>query len=249
MERLYADYMYELTPDAVYEGLLAHGLFGEKLPPIFTAEPFFKYCKSLSQPFSSNPMEYVTFNGMRNINVPRQFGLPTPMAYQRLCRCLGDNWTQIQAHFQDKTANQSHKVSRIHVRKLEGKKCIFEMGYKNWKIDGSPEPDLLIGKRWLVKADISTCFPSIYTHSIPWALVGKSQSKANRKKGWFNDIDRCTRQIKNGETHGLLIGPHASNLLAEIILVCIDKKLVDAGFKYIRNVDDYSCYVETYEKG
>ena len=46
------------------------------------------------------------------------------------------------------------------------------MNYSNWKTDGTPEPDLLIGKKYIVKADISTCFPSIYTHSIPWALVG-----------------------------------------------------------------------------
>ena len=55
------------------------------------------------------------------------------------------------------------------------------MNYKNWYLDGNPELDLLIQKneinRYLVKADISTCFPSIYTHSIPWAIVGKQQSK------------------------------------------------------------------------
>ncbi len=54
------------------------------------------------------------------------------------------------------------------------------MNYSNWKTDGTPEPDLLIGKRYLVKADISTCFPSIYTHSIPWALIGKDDAKARR---------------------------------------------------------------------
>lgn len=245
----YMDFISELSPDELYEGLLAYGLFCEKLPPIFTAESFFAYCENLTQPFSDSPRKYVIFDSMRNINVPRQFGLPTPMAYQKLCKCLCDNWVTLQAYFQDTTSNQKYKVSRIHIRKLENKKALFEMSYNNWHTDGSPEPDLLIGKRWLVKADIATCFPSIYSHSIPWALKGKTQAKANRKKGYSNDIDHCVQQMKDGETHGLLIGPHASNLLSEIILSRIDKMLVDEGWQYTRNVDDYSCYVETHEKG
>ena len=55
--------------------------------------------------------------------------------------------------------------------------------------------------------------------------------------------------VKHGETHGLLIGPHVSNLLSEIILVKIDKILYDKGWRYIRNIDDYTCYVSTYEDG
>ena len=29
--------------------------------------------------------------------------------------------------------------------------------------------------------------------------------------------------MRNGETHGLLIGPHTSNLLSEIILTVVEK--------------------------
>lgn len=121
------------------------------------------------------------------------------------------------------------------------------MNYNNWSSDGSPELDLLIGKRYMVKADISNCFPSIYTHSLPWALVGKSTSKINRNKSeWFNKIDYYTQLMKNGETHGLIIGPHTSNLLSEIILCSIDNRLNK--WDYIRNIDDFTCYVETYDK-
>jgi hypothetical protein len=172
------------------------------------------------------------------------------MAYQRLCRCLADNWAALQTHFCDKTQNQKYKISRIHIRKLGGTQSLFEMSYTNWKIDGSPEPDLLIGKKYLVKADIATCFPSIYTHSLPWALVGKDRSKNDRSTNqWYNCIDHFSQQIKDGETHGLLIGPHASNLLSEIILTNIDYALTQQGWEYVRNVDDYSCYVSTYEAG
>ena len=200
--------------------------------------------------FEDKPKKYVAYEGMRNTNIPRQFGIPNPMAYQRLCKCIADNWTQIQQYFTDKTNNQTYKVSRIHIRKLMNSSHLFEMSYSNWRIDGSPEPDLIMGKRYLVNADIATCFPSIYTHSIPWALVGKEASKCNRGSGeWFNCIDHFSQQIKDGETHGLLIGPHASNLLSEIILTFIDYQLISQGWKFTRNIDDYSCYVSTFEEG
>ena len=47
----------------------------------------------------------------------------------------------------------------------------------------------------------------------------------------------------------LLIGTHASNLLSEIILVTIDKALHDKGWKYIRFIDDFNCYVSSYSQG
>lgn len=122
------------------------------------------------------------------------------------------------------------------------------MNYENWRTDGNPEPDLLIGNKYIVRADISTCFPSIYTHSIPWALVGKDVAKAKRGKAeWFNQIDRSVQNCKFGETHGVLIGPHASNLIGEIILSSIDEELTGR-WQYIRNIDDYTCFVKSHEE-
>lgn len=53
--------------------------------------------------------------------------------------------------------------------------------------------------------------------------------------------------MKDGQTHGLLIGPHASNLLAEMILCAIDAEL-SPHWKYVRNIDDYTCYAKTYDE-
>jgi hypothetical protein len=122
------------------------------------------------------------------------------------------------------------------------------MNYQPWWTDETPSTDLSIGSRFLVHADISTCFPSIYTHCIPWALMTKSVAKSNRT-GWENDLDIYTRHTTNNETHGILIGPHTSNLLSEIILTSIDRDLHADNFSYLRHIDDYNCYVESYERG
>lgn len=75
------------------------------------------------------------------------------------------------------------------------------MNYDDWRNAGSPKDDLLIGKRFVVKADISTFFPSIYTHSIPWALVGKAVAKQNRSKSkWFIKLTKSVKRL-NMERH------------------------------------------------
>ena len=33
----------------------------------------------------------------------------------------------------------------------------------------------------MVQIDVSKCFDSIYTHSLPWAILGKDQTKFNLK--------------------------------------------------------------------
>ena len=160
------------------------------------------------------------------------------------------HWTELIKYFETKTKGQSRIISRIHIRKMQDTKAIFLMNYKNWIDDGTPEPDIYLGKRYMIHTDISKCYPSIYTHAIPWALVGKDIAKNNigKYKEWYNQIDHFAQISKNGETHGLLIGPHTSNILSEIILCAIDKELSKKYDSYIRNIDDYICYVDTKEE-
>jgi len=262
--------MREISSDEIYKGLLAYGTFSEKLPPIFSAVDFYHYCVNNNVSFVNKPRQLIQYEAMRNTNVPRLLAVPNPFAYQLLCRCLADNWNKLCTHFETQTLGHTYKVSRIHIRKIIERENIFTIGeyettetiygeptYKdnifqmssnNWRIDGNPEIDILIGKRWVVKVDIATCFPSIYTHSLPWALVGKSVAKQNRNGNlWYNKIDKLSQNIKDGETHGIPIGPHASNLLSEIILTVVDKKLFQK-WDYFRNIDDYTCYVKSREE-
>ncbi len=255
MVKKYYEFMKEITDEELYEGLLGFGMFSDKLPPFLTSKPFFDYCQNNNPTFSNTKPEqsYIYYENMRNINVPRPLGIPTPMSYQKLCVHLRNNWGKIIDHFEKNTTNEKHKISRIHIRKKKDSEKLFNMNYSDFKKDGSPEPDLLIGNNYVINADISTCFPSIYTHSLSWALVEKEIAKAHKgvqyKNEWYNELDFFVRNNSNGETHGILIGPHSSNLLSEIILTSIDFELSRKGWKYIRNIDDYTCYVTDVEEG
>ncbi len=251
MTKTYYDFMSEITSDELYDRLIEYGMFSEKLPPIFSATSFLDYCKTKrTQAFSDIGYGYAVYENIRNINVPRNIGIPTPMGHELLCKCLSENWDKIKEHFESVTKGQTRIISRIHIRKMAEKKSLFDMNYKNWRVDGTPEPDIYMGQKYMVHADISKCYPSIYTHAIPWALAGKGEAKKNMhdERLWYNQIDHAAQYSKNKETHGILIGPHTSNILSEIILCTIDYNLSKKYKCYMRNIDDYICYTETMEE-
>lgn len=245
----YIDYQNEISQSDLFDGLVGYGLFADKIPNFLTSKAFLTFIKGDTFPLSEKPKDFVRYSNMRNINIPRPLAIPEPFAYANQCKSFSDYWQEIKDHFQTKTEADPYKISRIHIRKLKGKSELFAMNYKNFDVDGSPEQDIVIRSKYVAYADISNCFPSIYSHSISWSLVGKTAAKTNKDPAnWFNKLDFYTRNVKYGETNGILIGPHSSNLISEIVLCTVDKELVNQGFKFIRNIDDYTCYVETYEE-
>jgi len=235
-----------MTKDEVFKGLLKEGLFTEQLPPVFQSYDFYNFViKKPNVSFRNKKTIPVTFMSMRNINIPRSLSIPNPFSHFYLCDGIRNYWQEISQHMENNTKTNKYKISRIHIRKLKDTDAIFKMNYKNFKYDGNGETDLLIGKRVLVYADISTFFPSIYTHSIPWAFVGKEVAKSTANKGtYYNVLDKLTRQTKENETHGILIGPHTSNIISEIILTKIDYELSTKGYEFIRHIDDYKCFTK-----
>lgn len=270
-EKSYSEYLNEITQDELFEGLLGHGLFTERIPNFLTSEKFYEFCKEEGTKCQDdNPYRYITYEAIRDIGTPRYLSIPNPFAYYKQCEILCRNWDKLKEHFKNKTKEDTHKISRIHIRKLYDradpndkklihnnyddleettlvKKNIFEMNYKN-RDDSNIGKKIRIGNKYQVKADISNCFPSIYTHSIPWAMLGKEEAKQlkNDKKEIPNQIDEHTNKMKYNETTGIFIGPHSSNLVSEIILVAVDSDLRSLKpYKYIRHIDDYTCYLDS----
>lgn len=258
--RAYISFLNEITEEEIFEGLLGYGLFSEALPPVFTSESFMLYCKKKQDNFSDNGCDYIKYETIRNISIPRIISIPNPFAYANLCIHIQKYWTKIKNKFQENTNEQKYKISQIHIRKMKNGKALFKMNYKNSldKDDENdnksyskedPSIDLMIGMKYKVEADISNCFPSIYSHSIPWTLVGKEEAKTNAKNNtWYNIFDNKVIKLKRNETNGLLIGPHSSNLISELILTAIDKELYGRGYRFVRFIDDYNCFVKTYDE-
>ena len=80
----------------------------------------------------------------------------------------------------------------------------------------------------MVQIDVSKCFDSIYTHSLPWAILGKDQTKfnLNESKATFGgQFDALMQNLNHKETNGIVIGPEFSRIFAEIILQSVDVEL------------------------
>lgn len=253
--KTYAGYLNEISSDDIREGLLGFGMFADKIPDFLSSEKFYEYSRKKNFPnyTQSNGWDYIRYESMRNTNIPRNLSIPTPFSYANICNCIHDNWNELLKYFNDKTQNNRYKHSKIHIQKHKGEKTLFKMSSNYCDVD----PDYLeklqklqINYHYKVVTDISNCFPSIYSHSIPWALEGKANAKRDQfnKQLWFNNLDKNIRKMKYNETTGLLIGPHSSNLISEIILVSIDYELEKLGYDFYRCIDDYTCYVDDEEK-
>lgn len=64
---------------------------------------------------------------------------------------------------------------------------------------------------------------------------------------WATHLAKLASNTNNGAATGLLVGPHASNLLTEILMCRIDQ-LFSPHWDFVRSVDDFRCYVNTYEE-
>ncbi len=126
----------------------------------------------------------------------------------------------------------------------------------NWyeKIE---QKSLMIGLNYafLVKADITNCYGTIYTHSIPWALHTKSRAKKYRNNKLFgNRIDNCIQAMQFGETKGIPQGSVLMDFIAELVMADIDAEIADrlnyiSDYQILRYRDDYRIFVNNQTDG
>jgi hypothetical protein len=99
-----------------------------------------------------------------------------------------------------------------------------------------------------LKADIARYYPSIYTHSIPWALHTKQQARADKKYALLgNRLDLWMRETQDKQTGGIPIGPDTSFIVGEVIGTAMDLQLISRlpSVRGTRSIDDYFLYFST----
>ena len=243
--------------DFVLTALLQHNFFPlqspdlEELPPIFSSKNFsVEAAKRLAASSGHRAKGYdgydaVEYRLTRFNGVSRCCSIPHPTAYAELALRIYEDWDKLSI-----IADNERSV--IRPRHHSDGRIIIMDDYGTASTKMSRNLADSFGRRFFVRTDISNCFPSVYSHAIPWALVGMPTAKKNRsKKEWFNQLDEKTRQLKRNETQGVAIGPATSNIVFEVILSQVDKALEkefearDKGLVFRRFIDDYTAYCET----
>lgn len=170
----------------------------------------------------------------------RHFGIPNPYSQAMLCICVARNWKKLDAICQKSSLSLS-RASPSAKRALAAE--------HSRRTEGVCRAQRSVGRRFMLKADIATFYPSIYTHSIPWAIHGKETARSKRAGKWYgNQLDIWTRDTQDRQTGGIPIGPDTSFLIAEVIASRMDlqlSKMLRQELKGVRYIDDYHLYFAT----
>ena len=233
--------------------LLDVGYFPSQLPPPFTTSDLAAgHVGFYSKWFALQPVpakgtktpkakssKQELFSVARAGHRRRVTSLTNPIAQTYLASHIGQHWGELLRHFRHSRISASHPrfladgkraANIVPMQALYEKKVLRAAGY-----------------RYMLRSDISRFFPTIYTHSVPWALHGKATAKKSRSptKHFGNLLDTALRQGQDEQTFGLPIGPDTSHIIAEAVATAVDLELkkrlkaFPAGFRY---VDDYYLF-------
>ncbi|MBJ2116529.1 MULTISPECIES: RNA-directed DNA polymerase [Proteus] len=235
----------------ILEELLTKGFFPIQLPPNFNSNSFGKnhekinvgINKIFSADNKKNPYKEWTrtdkYSVARSSYYRRTTNILNPLSYFIIAKLIADNWNEINIHFKKSDLSLSKPIiGEKSIRAITLTK--FSQLYEKKILDSS-------GYKYALITDISSYFPSIYTHSIPWALHSKEVSKSNIKGPLLlgDKIDLYCRNAQDGQTVGLPIGSDTSHIISEIIGTAIDLELIKRlstypkGFRY---VDDFCLF-------
>ncbi|EPN8207708.1 antiviral reverse transcriptase Drt4 [Yersinia enterocolitica] len=240
----------------LYEALLRYNYFPNQkesigeIPPCFSSRQFTPEIAELISIDNSGKKrnigyDVIEFQATRYNNYPRRLEIAHPKPYAKLSKHIFLSWDSLKKIKENPSSMikpEMHQDGRIIIMNYESteEKTIRELN------DG-------FGKRFKVKTDISNCFNSIYTHAIPWSVLGINESKEQMKIKtdpewiWSDKLDNLQRQTKRNETNGIPIGSSTSSIIVELVLSKIDEKLREKNFEFRRYIDDYTCFCVTHE--
>lgn len=222
------------------ERILEHGFFPENLPPVFAIENLHEASIAAlgSEKYitSKKPTEAVRYNASKRNGQRRIFSTPNPIYSIDAAKFFITYADEIDEHFSISRGSCSiPKFSEIS---------------RALKIDSYAEfymkrRSAFATSRYIVKTDISRFYHSLYTHCIPWAILGKENAKKDRspesETNFGNRLDQLVRQSQDGQTVGIPVGPDSSRIVSEIVAVSIDRRFRSKSgesIPYLRLVDD-----------
>ena len=196
----------------------------------------------------------------------RQFDLIHPVLYVELVNLITapSNWDCILSCFRDFMKIPKIRCCSIPQVESSPKAATESSILDYWSRFEQESIAKSLEYKYISVTDIANCYGSIYTHTIPWALHGKTLSKHNRgrsKTKLFGDqIDNVFQDMQYGQTNGIPQGNVISDLIAETILGYADmlfiQKIDDiastAGqseieFEILRYRDDYRIFTNSME--
>jgi len=254
----------KIPVDSITDWLLKEGYYPEQyvVPPCFIVEqfdlksnPFYSVnITSNGDEFNPDKSEIKSISFPKSSLTERSFGAIHPKIYHDLVYYICKEWNFVLDHiFNNQTKIYSYSFPIPVSSRNEGGLSSLRSGRMIYEFIEMAENDLVAEGyqyKYLLKTDIKNFYPSIYTHSIAWALHTKNTVRTRGNRTAFSrflglKIDKLCQYANDGCTNGIPIGPAISDLVAEILLAAVDRdcseilsqKNID--FIGVRYKDDY----------
>lgn len=225
--------------------LINLGLYPETLPPCFVSKDAKRAFNGIvatldAARFHNHKTDFVRYNGTKHDGNRRSFGTPNIVSYFHVSSFIKENWKSFEKAF----GGSEYSIGSPKLLDSDDDRAIKVPSLSELSARASRN---LGYAPFVLKADISQFFPSIYTHSISWAAHGIEASKSDTNEqspvNKFNSLDFFVRNCQRGNTRGVLVGPDAFRLIAEFISSTLDvelkKSVGDLIVGAVRHVDDY----------
>lgn len=224
--------------------LVERGYFPIELPPTFVTAEYAKHAWRFASTWDPTKIRrYWTapehFSIPRYGQMRRKLSIVNPVNQLHVAHLVSSNWKAIRHRLRrSKTTEFSPKIVAGDGRAVTGV-----------DFDGVSRRRAEILSKYgrYVKTDIARFYPSVYTHSIPWAVLGKAQSKATMRTPSFtssfaNHLDKAISAGQAGQTIGIPIGPDTSRIVSELIATELERLVIraipDFEERSVRYVDD-----------
>ena len=189
-----------------------------------------KYFSNFSK--KGEETEPVYFNIPKSIETRRQYKIPNIFSYLKLAYFISE---------------ERKEFTKIFISNKFSSSKYFNQFDFNFKYTNEMRESLYYSEIKRLNLDLSNFYHTLYTHSIPWMLLGKENSKKNREDGFANILDKLSRDCQYGETYGIPTGNLISRIVAELYMCYFDNKIEEKGYRYSRYVDDI-CFPFTEEE-
>ena len=208
--------------------------------------------------FQPSDFEDVNYKLLHNKNGKfdwRPFELINPTLYVSLVHKMTepDNWNKIITRFSKVKSRSCVECISLPIVSENKNSDVKEQVLNWWERIEQQSLKLSLDFKYIHHTDITDCYGSIYTHSIPWAIHSKKVSKSKQNRGnnnlIGNSIDTHIQAMSYGQTNGIPQGSVLADFIAEIVLnyadLLLSQKLnnIDTSeFKILRYRDDYRIF-------
>jgi Reverse transcriptase (RNA-dependent DNA polymerase) len=101
--------------------------------------------------------------------------------------------------------------------------------------------------RYVALADIADFYPRVYQHRLENIVETCATSERGRSVARVL-VRKLISKLSDSNSYGIPIGPYASRILAEAVLIDVDSYLLPEEMDFVRWVDDYYFFTKTEEQ-